>query len=95
MKWVGCLAAGLRNIHSQGVRHQDLYPQNILIHGDNVIITDIGQPRGFAADTEAADIWFLLCCFIEMVSYTMGSEPILETPDMPLVTKTYSNGSGS
>ena len=28
----GCLSSGLLNIHSCGMRHKDIKPQNILIH---------------------------------------------------------------
>ena len=33
-------------------KHKDLKPQNILVHGENVIITDMGSSREFFEDSE-------------------------------------------
>jgi hypothetical protein len=41
-KWFGCLAKGLSVLHSQKIKHKDLKPANILIHGENVLIADMG-----------------------------------------------------
>ncbi|KAK3985879.1 ankyrin repeat-containing domain protein [Cladorrhinum sp. PSN332] len=38
----GCLAAGLEYIHSTKVRHKDIKPENILVHGETVLYTDFG-----------------------------------------------------
>ncbi|KAF4303199.1 hypothetical protein GTA08_BOTSDO09314 [Botryosphaeria dothidea] len=38
----GCLASGLHHLHSIQIRHKDIKPGNILIHGGNVIICDLG-----------------------------------------------------
>ncbi|KAF2657970.1 kinase-like protein [Lophiostoma macrostomum CBS 122681] len=45
---IGCLASGLAFMHKQTVRHKDIKPQNILIHGGNVIYTDFGISLDFA-----------------------------------------------
>ncbi|KAF2872134.1 kinase-like domain-containing protein [Massariosphaeria phaeospora] len=42
VKAFGCLASGLAFMHKQTVRHKDIKPQNILVHGDNVMYTDFG-----------------------------------------------------
>jgi serine/threonine protein kinase len=41
-RWFGCLAAAVENIHQQNTKHKDIKPENILIHGDNAIIADLG-----------------------------------------------------
>jgi serine/threonine protein kinase len=46
-KWFGCLIAGLHNIHLQDMKHKDIKLDNILIHGSNIIITDLGISNKF------------------------------------------------
>jgi serine/threonine protein kinase len=41
----GCLAAALAYLHKMRVRHKDIKPPNILVHGTNVLITDFGLAR--------------------------------------------------
>jgi serine/threonine protein kinase len=43
----GCLAAGLAFMHKQTIRHKDIKPQNILIHGNSVMYTDFGLSYDF------------------------------------------------
>jgi serine/threonine protein kinase len=38
----GCLAGGLAYIHARKIRHRDIKPQNILVHGDSVLYADFG-----------------------------------------------------
>jgi serine/threonine protein kinase len=38
----GCLANALQYIHSVKIRHRDVKPQNILVKGDRVLLTDFG-----------------------------------------------------
>src|SRR6266498_1318572 len=52
-RWLGCLAAALQNIHQQNIKHKDIKPENILIHGDNVIITDLGISNQFVEWSES------------------------------------------
>jgi len=47
-RWFGCLAAGLLSIHEQNIKHKDFKPGNLLIHGDNVVITDLGISNKFS-----------------------------------------------
>ncbi|KAF2111392.1 kinase-like domain-containing protein [Lophiotrema nucula] len=49
-RWSGCLIRALEFIHRYRVRHKDIKPQNILIKGDNVIISDFGLSKFFAGD---------------------------------------------
>ena len=41
----GCLATALVFLHSQNIRHKDIKPQNILIKGERVLLTDFGLSR--------------------------------------------------
>ncbi|KAF2870335.1 kinase-like domain-containing protein [Massariosphaeria phaeospora] len=40
--FVGCITSALAYLHELGIRHDDLKPNNILIHGSNVLLTDFG-----------------------------------------------------
>ncbi|KAF1977458.1 kinase-like protein [Bimuria novae-zelandiae CBS 107.79] len=48
--YFGCLAAAVTYLHDQSVRHKDIKPQNILIDGGTVLLTDFGLSRDFADD---------------------------------------------
>lgn len=40
----GCLATALTHLHYvEDVRHKDIKPQNILVHGQNILFTDFGM----------------------------------------------------
>lgn len=41
----GCLATALAYLHKVRIRHKDIKPPNILVHGANVLITDFGLSR--------------------------------------------------
>lgn len=43
----GCLASGLAYLHGQRVKHKDIKPANILIHGGSVLFTDVGISTDF------------------------------------------------
>ena len=43
----GCLARALEFLHEQKVRHKDIKPGNILVHGGNVLFTDFGLSFDF------------------------------------------------
>lgn len=47
MRWFGCLAGALKNIHEHNIKHKDIKPENILVHGENIIITDLGISNNF------------------------------------------------
>jgi hypothetical protein len=38
----GCLARALAFLHEQSIRHKDIKPSNILVHGGNVLFADFG-----------------------------------------------------
>ncbi|KAL8634716.1 MAG: hypothetical protein Q9228_007706, partial [Teloschistes exilis] len=43
----GCLTRALQYLHEQNVRHKDIKPGNILVHGGNVLFTDFGLSFDF------------------------------------------------
>jgi hypothetical protein len=43
----GCLARALAFLHEQNIRHKDIKPSNILVHGGNVLFTDFGLAYDF------------------------------------------------
>lgn len=47
VKWTFCLVEGLRYIHSQQVKHKDIKPQNLLVHGEKILYTDFGIAHDF------------------------------------------------
>jgi serine/threonine protein kinase len=52
--WIGCLASGLAHIHAQKVKHKDIKPSNILIHGTNPVIADMGISHRFDNDSKTS-----------------------------------------
>lgn len=44
----GCLSAALAYLHDLKIRHKDIKPQNILIKGQNVLLTDFGISFGWS-----------------------------------------------
>lgn len=44
-KALGCLCMGLTHIHRCGIRHQDIKPQNILLHSGRFLYTDFGLSK--------------------------------------------------
>ncbi|KAI4683763.1 uncharacterized protein J4E84_006601 [Alternaria hordeiaustralica] len=41
-KGIDCLCNGLLYLHDNKIRHEDLKPQNVLVHGTNILLTDFG-----------------------------------------------------
>ncbi|KAI9841120.1 MAG: hypothetical protein M1838_003695 [Thelocarpon superellum] len=44
-KFYGCIATALGYLHDEQIRHKDIKPQNILIHGHNILLADFGLAR--------------------------------------------------
>jgi serine/threonine protein kinase len=42
---IGCLAHALKFIHGSELKHKDIKPANILVHGDQVFLTDFGLSK--------------------------------------------------
>ncbi|KAH7384356.1 kinase-like domain-containing protein [Phaeosphaeria sp. MPI-PUGE-AT-0046c] len=47
----GCLCGAINYLHQNDIRHEDLKPQNVLIHGDNIVLTDFGFSLDFSDDS--------------------------------------------
>lgn len=47
IQWLGCLAHGLAYIHMKQVKHKDIKPSNILVHGNNILYTDFDLAHAF------------------------------------------------
>jgi serine/threonine protein kinase len=50
--WLGCLACGLAYLHLNKIKHKNIKPSNILIHGANPIIADRGISHRFNDDSK-------------------------------------------
>ncbi|KAH4222489.1 hypothetical protein HBI06_146930 [Parastagonospora nodorum] len=48
---IGCLCNAINYLHDNNIRHEDLKPQNVLIHGDNILLTDFGFSLDFSEDS--------------------------------------------
>ncbi|KAI9890845.1 MAG: hypothetical protein M1814_003629 [Vezdaea aestivalis] len=49
----GCLTSALLHLHDNKIRHKDIKPGNILIHGDNVLLTDFGTSYDWSMKDES------------------------------------------
>ncbi|OBT96478.2 hypothetical protein VE01_05656 [Pseudogymnoascus verrucosus] len=47
VQWLGCLAHGLAYIHGNQVKHKDIKPSNLLVHGNNILYTDFDLAHVF------------------------------------------------
>ncbi|KAI4696063.1 uncharacterized protein J4E88_000235 [Alternaria novae-zelandiae] len=50
-KGIDCLCNGLLYLHDNKIRHEDLKPQNVLVHGTNILLTDFGFSLDFSDDS--------------------------------------------
>lgn len=49
----GCLITAVHYLHQNRIRHKDLKPQNILLKGTKVLITDFGTSLDWTDDSRA------------------------------------------
>ncbi|KAI9778463.1 MAG: hypothetical protein M1839_008109 [Geoglossum umbratile] len=49
-RWYSCLVSGLKYMHDNSIRHKDIKPRNILVHGENILFCDFGISRSFPHD---------------------------------------------
>ena len=55
-RFFGCLATAVEYLHQQRIRHKDIKPQNILVKGGRVLLTDFGTSRSWADDSRGTTI---------------------------------------
>jgi serine/threonine protein kinase len=48
---LSCLCNAIHYLHKNNIRHEDLKPQNVLIHGNSVLLTDFGFSLDFSDDS--------------------------------------------
>ncbi|KAI9798053.1 MAG: hypothetical protein M1825_005652 [Sarcosagium campestre] len=49
----GCLCSGLAYLHEQKCRHKDIKPENILVKGQTIFITDFGTARDMTGQSRS------------------------------------------
>jgi serine/threonine protein kinase len=52
--WFGCLASALVYMHSNGIHHEDIKPNNIVHHGSKIFFTDFSSSRRLEAGQETS-----------------------------------------
>jgi hypothetical protein len=52
-RFFGCLANAVSYLHKMEVRHKDIKPQNILVKGRNVLLTDFGTSHNWSDSTRS------------------------------------------
>lgn len=59
-KWFGCLASALSYVHEKSWLHLDLKPQNILVSGDRIFLSDFGSawPMDSSLGSKGSEIRF-------------------------------------
>jgi serine/threonine protein kinase len=49
LRWFGCLARAVQFLHKHNIRHMDIKPENILVHAENVLLTDFGISKDMSS----------------------------------------------
>jgi serine/threonine protein kinase len=52
----GCIAGAISYLHSVQIRHMDIKPQNILVLGDSIFLTDFGIARDLLDATQSTTV---------------------------------------
>jgi serine/threonine protein kinase len=45
LKWMSCLASAVAYLHDEKIQHRDIKPQNVLVKGQDVFLTDLGNAK--------------------------------------------------
>ncbi|CAK4034533.1 kinase [Lecanosticta acicola] len=67
-RWYYSLASALEHIHGQGYRHKDIKPANILLHEEDVYISDFGTSRHGDPESSGAGVFTPKYCAPEVAS---------------------------
>lgn len=70
----GCLISALEYLHDNKIRHKDVKPGNILVHGSNVLLTDFGTSldwteKGHSTTMDQPSAMSLPYCSPEVAEY--------------------------